>query len=77
MENETNQQGIHIPEIPPAEVRALQYMIDDNPGDALITLQMMSGKDRAVLAYYIHELDQMIVVVDGRERNKMLRGDNG
>lgn len=51
-----------------AEIRAMQLMIKDKPNTALSVIMKMTGKDRAILAFYLRELGYMIETADAEAR---------
>lgn len=56
------------------EIRAVQLLIDNKPEAAKLVIDGMSGKDRAVLYYYIRELEYMIDRADSRDRIELQGG---
>jgi hypothetical protein len=47
------------------EIQALQSVINDKPNTAQRFVDRMSGRDRALFAYYLRELGLMIENADG------------
>lgn len=48
----------------PREIGALQELINDRPNSAAVIIERMTGKERAIFAYYLRELGLMIETAD-------------
>lgn len=51
-------------ETSPPEIMALQHVINDKLIPAQMTIAKMSGRERALFAYYLRELGLMIEIAD-------------
>ena len=63
--------GVSYPsvDVEASEIRAVQLMINDTPDTAQSVISRMSGKDRAIFAYYLRELGYMIETADEDTRS--------